>query len=159
MKNFYKGKKDPDDDLCNEGIGVANAAKKAGIPNVISFTVETDGRLPSGQTLGEAIEAVDAATGGYPAYYMINCPHPSHFIDALETGQGWARRIGSIRANASKMSHAELDNSEVLDEGNPKELGRDYLGIKAKLPNVRVIGGCCGTGDRHITSFAKAWTA
>lgn len=141
----------------NEAIGVARAAKKAGIPCVISFTLETDGNLPSGQALGDAIAEVDAATDSYPVYYMINCAHPTHFSDAIQAGEEWTKRIGSIRANASKMSHEELDNCEELDEGNPKELSQDYLGLKAKLPTVRVIGGCCGTDDRHIAEIAKAW--
>src|SRR3546814_19364348 len=109
-----------------EAIGVTKAAQAAGMPVVISFTVETDGRLPSGQTLKDAIAAVDAATGRGPAYYMINCAHPTHFEDALKAGEGWVKRIGGLRANASRLSHAELDAAEALDDGNPNELGQPY---------------------------------
>lgn len=140
-----------------EAIGLANAAKAAGIPCAISFTVETDGQLPSGQSLKDAIEQVDAATGAYPAYYMINCAHPTHFADVLMASEPWTRRILGLRANASKMSHEELDNSEQLDEGSPEELGQDYLKLKEKLLSIRVLGGCCGTDDRHIAEIAKAW--
>lgn len=141
----------------NEAIGVANAAKAVGIPAVISFTVETDGKLPSGQTLKDAMAEVDAATGAYPAYYMINCAHPTHFVDALEAGEDWTKRIVALRANASKMSHEELDNSEELDDGNPKEFGHENADLRAKLPNLRVLGGCCGTDERHVAEIAKAW--
>jgi S-methylmethionine-dependent homocysteine/selenocysteine methylase len=132
-----------------EGIGIARAAEAAGIPAVIAFTVETDGCLRSGMELAEAVEACDAATGGYPAYYMVNCAHPTHFRDRL-TGGDWLGRIGGIRANASKMSHAELDEAPELDPGDPVELGQDYRALMAVLPRLRVLGGCCGTDHRHI---------
>ena len=92
-----------------EAIGIARAAKAAGLPVAISFTVETDGRLPSGDTLKGAIEAVDRATGAAPAYYMINCAHPLHFESAIASDERWLDRIRGIRPNASTMSHAELD--------------------------------------------------
>lgn len=143
----------------NEAIGVANAAKAARIPAAISFTVETDGKLPSGQTLKDAIAEVDNATGSYPAYYMINCAHPSHFADVLEAGEDWTKRIVALRANASKMSHEELDNSEELDDGNPVKFGSENADLRAKLPNLSVLGGCCGTDERHLVEIAKALTS
>ena len=140
-----------------EAIGIARAAVKLGAPVVISFTVETDGRLPGGTSLGDAIELVDAETDGAPDYFQINCAHPTHFADALEEGAPWVQRLGGIRANASKMSHAELDESEVLDEGDPVELGEDYRSLRPRLPVVNVVGGCCGTDHRHIAAIADAW--
>ncbi|HRJ75534.1 MAG TPA: homocysteine S-methyltransferase family protein [Anaerolineales bacterium] len=139
-----------------EALGIAQAAKSLGMPVVISFTVETDGKLPTGQTLKDAIEQVDKETGNHPAYYMINCAHPSHFADVLESGEAWAERIGGIRANASKKSHAELDFSVALDEGNPAELGQDYIVLFDKLKNLTVLGGCCGTDARHIAEICKS---
>ena len=109
-----------------EAVGVTRAARAASMPVVISFTVETDGRLPTGQTLKEAVEAVDAATGNGPAYYMINCAHPSHFVSVLTPGEAWVERILGIRANASTKSHAELDESTELDIGDTEEFGRLY---------------------------------
>lgn len=138
-----------------EAIGIVLATKEAGLPVVISFTVETDGRLPSGQFLHEAIEEVEAATGAYPAYYMVNCAHPSHFEAQLEVPQGIWSRIRGIRANASKCSHAELDNSTELDDGNPQEFGQEYAELKALLPQLNVFGGCCGTDHRHVEAIAK----
>jgi homocysteine S-methyltransferase len=138
-----------------EAVGVARAARAAGIPAVISFTVETDGRLRTGMRLAEAIEACDAATDGYPAYYMVNCAHPTHFRDAL-AGGAWLARIGGIRANASKMSHAELDEAPELDAGDPEELGQDYRALAARLPRLRVLGGCCGTDHRHVGAMSRA---
>lgn len=139
-----------------EAIGITRAARDAGVPAVISFTVETDGNLPSGQPLGAAIEQVDAATGDGPVYYMINCAHPSHFVSALENGDAWLGRIRGIRANASKMSHAELDAADELDDGNPRELGADYRRLRAMLPSLNVLGGCCGTDHRHLAAICNA---
>ena len=126
----------------NEALGIVVAAKQQGLPVVISFTLETDGRLPSGATLQEAIEAVDAASGQYAAYYMINCAHPTHFEHTLDNDGGWVRRIGGIRANASKRSHAELDSAPDLDAGDPVELGQQYQGLLRAFPQLRVFGGC-----------------
>jgi homocysteine S-methyltransferase len=139
-----------------EAVGIARAAKAAGIPVAISFTLETDGHLPSGQPLSEAIREVDAQTGGAPAYYMINCAHPDHFADVLEDdGSCWTARIWGLRANASRKSHAELDECDTLDEGDPDELGRDYALLKKRLPNLSVYGGCCGTDHRHVSAIAR----
>lgn len=142
-----------------EGLGVALAALDAGMPVAIGFTVETDGRLPSGTTIGEAIDAVDAATDGRVAYYMINCAHPSHFAPALDTGAPWLHRIKAIRANASRASHAELDEAEDLDRGDLDELASDYRRLRAILPDLRVVGGCCGTDHEHIERIVSGWTA
>ena len=140
----------------DEAIGVTRAAVKAGIPVVISFTVETDGRLPSGQTLRQAIETVDAATGAAPAYYMINCAHPTHFEQALAANEAWIKRVRGIRANASKRSHAELDEAKDLDDGDPAELGRQYRELRRGFPQFAVLGGCCGTDHRHVEQICFA---
>ena len=140
-----------------EAIGIARAAAKAGLPVAISFTVETDGALPSGQALGEAIAQVDFETDGSVAYYMVNCAHPSHFEHVVEQGGAWVGRIAGLRANASALSHAELDEAEELDEGDPAELGAGYVALRKSLRNVNVIGGCCGTDRRHVAAVAEAW--
>lgn len=142
-----------------EAIGITRAARAAGLPVVISFTVETDGRLPTGEPLRDAIQQVDQATGQGPAYYMINCAHPTHFEDALAAGEAWVTRLRGLRANASTMSHAELDEAEELDEGNPEELGGQYKALRDKLPHLVVVGGCCGTDHRHIDAIGRACTA
>ncbi len=139
-----------------EAIGIVRAAMAAGMPAVVSFTVETDGRLPSGQPLAAAIEQVDTETGGVAAYFMVNCAHPTHFLPVLDGPGPWQRILG-IRANASTMSHAELDNSEVLDDGDPAEFADGYLAIGERLPHLTVLGGCCGTDHRHVASIADAW--
>jgi len=139
-----------------EAIGVAEAAKALNCPVAISFTVETNGRLPSGETLADAIEAVDAATHGYPAYYMINCAHPTHFDAVLEPDAAWTARIGGLRANASCLSHAELDVMTELDIGDPADLAQRYRLLVEGFPHIRVIGGCCGTDLRHVEAMAAA---
>lgn len=142
----------------DEAIGIAAAAAEVGIPAVIGFTVETDGRLPSGTTLEDAIGAVDASTAGSVAWFMVNCAHPDHVALGLDAGP-WRARIGALRANASRLSHAELDEAETLDAGDPAELAEGYAGLRASLPGLRVVGGCCGTDARHVAAIARALTA
>jgi homocysteine S-methyltransferase len=140
-----------------EAIGLARAATRANVPVVLSFTVETDGNLPTGQSLADAVEQVDRATSGYPAYFMINCAHPSHIDNALRGHGPWATRIRGLRANASRMSHAELNEAPELDAGNPTELGQEYAALRrGPLKHVNVMGGCCGTDHRHIEQIAVA---
>lgn len=139
-----------------EATGLARAAGEAEIPCAISFTVETDGRLPTGQPLGEAIEQCDASCPTPPAYYMINCAHPKHFAHLLEGDAPWLSRVGGIRANASTKSHAELDEMTELDEGDPADLGERIGGLRRKMPSLNVLGGCCGTDHRHVASIAAA---
>ncbi len=139
-----------------EAVGVVRAARARGLPVVISFTVETDGRLPTGERLGEAVRAVDAATEDGPAYYMINCAHPDHFADELAGGEAWLARIRGLRANASRCSHAELDDATELDAGDPVELARLYGDLCRRFPHITVLGGCCGTDHRHIEQIAQA---
>jgi S-methylmethionine-dependent homocysteine/selenocysteine methylase len=140
----------------DEAIGIAQAAREAGMPAVLSFTLETDGALPDGTSLAEAVQAVDDATGGYPAYFMINCAHPSHFADVLDPDAAWMGRIRAVRANASRLSHAELDEATQLDDGDPKEFGRDYAELRSRFPLLTVLGGCCGTDRRHVEQVAAA---
>jgi S-methylmethionine-dependent homocysteine/selenocysteine methylase len=123
----------------------------------ISFTVETDGRLPSGQALGEAIEQVDEETGRGPAYFMVNCAHPTHFAGVVREGGAWTDRVLGLRANASTRSHAELDVAEELDDGDPADLGARYVELAAALPRLAVLGGCCGTDIRHVEAIRDAW--
>jgi S-methylmethionine-dependent homocysteine/selenocysteine methylase len=145
-----------------EAVGIARAAKRAGMPVVISFTVETDGNLPTGQSLRDAIEHVDEATGMYPSYYMINCAHPTHFAPVLSVGQedgrgrAWADRVRGVRANASRQSHAELNDASELDAGDPAELGAQYADLTQRLTRLNVMGGCCGTDHRHVEQIARA---
>jgi homocysteine S-methyltransferase len=142
----------------NEALGVVMAAQRHRMPVAIAFTVETDGRLPSGHSLAEAIAAVDGATGNGPAYYMINCAHPTHFEGTLAGGGAWTSRIRGIRANASKRSHAELDCAPDLDAGDPVELGRQYRDLMRAFPQMRVVGGCCGTDHRHVAHICASCT-
>ncbi len=139
----------------SEAIGIVRAANDAALPIAVSFTVETDGRLPTGQPIGEAIAEVDAATGQGAAYFMINCAHPDHFREALHDEQ-WLRRIRGFRCNASRCSHEELDEAETLDAGNPTELSQQYRELATAMPWVNVFGGCCGSDLRHVTAIADS---
>jgi S-methylmethionine-dependent homocysteine/selenocysteine methylase len=139
-----------------EAVGIAQAARDAGLPVAISFTVETDGALPTGESLRNAVHAVDDATGAYPAYYMINCAYPTHFEHVLASGGAWTERIRGIRANASKLSHAELDEADELDRGDPYELATLYHELRRRHPHLTVLGGCCGTNHHHIGAISAA---
>ncbi|HXH46931.1 MAG TPA: homocysteine S-methyltransferase family protein [Bradyrhizobium sp.] len=139
-----------------EAIGVTRAAVAANIPVAISFTVETDGRLPTGQTLGDAISEVDAQTGAAPIYYMLNCAHPTHFADSLEERSSWVKRLRGLRANASRRSHAELDTMTDLDAGDLIELAQQYADLRRQFRHINVLGGCCGTDHRHVAAIAAA---
>lgn len=142
-----------------EAIGLSRAASREGLPHVISFTVETDGALPTGQPLADAIRETDRATGAAPEYYMINCAHPAHFTAQLDASADWPRRIGGLRANASCKSHAELDEAGTLDRGDPQDLGARYADLCRSFTSLRVLGGCCGTDHTHIDAIAKAVSA
>ncbi|MEM9224493.1 MAG: homocysteine S-methyltransferase family protein [Pseudomonadota bacterium] len=139
-----------------EAAGIAQACARRNLPLALSFTVETDGRLPSGQQLSDAILEVDSVISRRPAYYMINCAHPDHFRDVIEPGAYWSLRIAGLRANASRLSHAELDEAEELDDGSATELAEDYANLLTRLPNLRVFGGCCGTNHNHVDAIAGA---
>jgi S-methylmethionine-dependent homocysteine/selenocysteine methylase len=139
-----------------EAIGITDAARAVGLPIAVSFTVETDGTLPDDTTLSDAIRAVDEATDSAPAYYGINCAHPTHFTSVLNTDDDWTSRLRCLRANASAMSHAELDEAEELDDGNPTELGAQYAALRARHGALTVLGGCCGTDARHVRAIAGA---
>ncbi len=139
-----------------EAIGIVKAAARAGLPVAVSFTVETDGRLPSGETLGDAICHTDDATQAGAAYFMVNCAHPSHFAPVLNTEGDWLERVKAIRANASRMNHAELDKAQELDRGNPAELADEYHELGLALPDLRIVGGCCGTDIEHVTAITRA---
>jgi S-methylmethionine-dependent homocysteine/selenocysteine methylase len=141
-----------------EAIGIVRAATAAGLLVIVGFTVETDGRLPSGASIEEAILAVDGATEGAAQSFMINCAHPTHFADALPEGDA-RNRIRGLRANASTRSHAELDEAEELDSGDPVDLAERYVALRRDLPGLEVVGGCCGTDIRHVTAICDAWLA
>jgi homocysteine S-methyltransferase len=138
-----------------EAIGFVRAAATLAVPAVVSFTVETDGRLPNGDALADAVAEVDRETGGSPAGFMVNCAHPTHFEDALVPGL-WLDRITGIRANASTMSHAELDAAEELDDGDPDDLAVRYARLAERLPALDVVGGCCGTDHRHVAAVVRS---
>ena len=139
-----------------EAIGITRAAKANDMPVVIAFTVETDGKLATGETLQSAIKRVDEATGGAPAYFMINCAHPTHFDDAISGVGDWSDRIRGVRANASAKSHAELDEAVELDAGDPVALAKEYRDLRKRLRHLSVLGGCCGTDHRHILAICDA---
>jgi len=134
-----------------EAIGVVRAARSVQLPVAVSFTVETDGRLPDGTALGEAIGQTDAAAA--PDYFMINCAHPTHVEPALTDAGDWRWRVLGIRSNASTQSHAELDESPELDDGDPDGFGAEHTRLRAALPELTVLGGCCGTDRRHVASL------
>ncbi|NYE38938.1 homocysteine S-methyltransferase [Nocardioides cavernae] len=145
-----------------EAVGVVRAAQDVGIPVAISFTVETDGRLPDGTPLGEAVHRLDTATEAGATHLLVNCAHPDHVRPALGEDPGppgaWTDRVAGLRVNSSRLSHAELDEAEVLDEGDLPDLVRRTRDLAEALPEVRIVGGCCGTDSRHVAAMWDGWT-
>lgn len=140
----------------NEAIGIVRASQEFSLPVSISFTVETDGRLPTGTALSEAIAIVDEATNQGAAYFMVNCAHPDHFRAVIRE-EAWLSRLGGFRCNPSRRSHAQLDQANFLDIGNPVELAHSYWTLKQKVPSANVFGACCGSDLRHIREIAKVF--
>jgi homocysteine S-methyltransferase len=139
-----------------EAVGIARAAAQLGLPVVLGFTVETDGRLPDGTSLADAVEAVDGMTDGSAAGFLVNCAHPEHVAPALVEGGGWSTRLIGVRPNASRRSHAQLDNALDLDDGDPTELGGQVADLRREVPTINLVGGCCGTDVRHAREIAAA---
>jgi homocysteine S-methyltransferase len=140
-----------------EAIGIVTAAAAVGVPVVPGFTLETDGRLPDGTPIDEAVAAVDLSTSGAAEFFIINCAHPTHIAAGLEVESVALQRVGGLRANASALSHAELDQAEQLDEGDPVALGRDNAALRQMLRSIQLLGGCCGTDHRHVAEIVAAW--
>jgi homocysteine S-methyltransferase len=138
----------------DEAIGVARAAKSAGLPVVISFLLARGGRLKGGETLQEAIFRVDSATGNAPAYFMTNCTHPIEFEPALVPGE-WVARLGGFMPNAVAMETMDLCKLGHLEDGDPVELGAQMAALARRFPHINVWGGCCGTDGRHIGQIAR----
>lgn len=134
-----------------EAAGVVAAGHEVGLPVGVLFTVEVDGRLPDGTTLGDAIAVVDAV--GDAAYFGVNCAHPTHLAAALEEGIGWRERIAELRPNASTKTHEELDAMTELDAGDVGHLVDSLASIRALLPGLSVVGGCCGTDASHVAAL------
>jgi homocysteine S-methyltransferase len=134
-----------------EAAGIVRAARDAGLPVAISFTLETDGRLPSGDTLAGAVATVDATDP--PDYFLVNCAHPEHVSRALDGHGRWRERLAGVRYNASAKSHAELDEADDLDEGDPLLLAQAHRKLKPLLPQLAILGGCCGTDARHVAAL------
>ena len=143
----------------DEAVGIVQSAAARGIAVVPSFTVETDGRLPDGTTIADALEQVDEATDGAAHFFMINCAHPTHIATGVVDGAPSLDRVGGLRFNASALSHAELDEAVELDEGDPAALARDSVALRHLLPSIRLLGGCCGTDHRHVARIISAWDA
>jgi homocysteine S-methyltransferase len=137
-----------------EAIGLARAAKAAEMPVVVSFIVGRGGRLLGGETIEEAFTRVDAATGSAPAYYMINCTHPTEFVPGLTDGV-WTKRLGGFLPNAVAMETLDLCKLGHLEDGDPAELGGQMAELAKWFPHVNVWGGCCGTDGRHIGEITR----
>lgn len=135
-----------------EAIGITLAAQELSIPAIVSFVGETDGKLADGTKLAAVVtQLADTAD---PLAIMVNCAHPDHIANGFD-GKDWEAKLAGIVANASRQSHEELDNAEVLDDGDPDELSGQLADLKESHPGVRVLGGCCGTDLRHLRKIAE----
>ncbi|KAL5355523.1 Homocysteine S-methyltransferase [Aspergillus floccosus] len=139
----------------NEAIAFLQLAREVNLPAVVSFSLESDGKMLGGRTLECAIRAVDQATDGYAVYFGVNCVHPLRIAEALRKVPGEVRgRIGMVRGNASLKTHEELDGCEELDRGEISVFVDGFEEVMKWLPGVRAIGGCCGTDEEHLQAIA-----
>ena len=138
-----------------EAIGVIRAAKGAGMPIGVSLTLTPEGRLRSGPTLREAVETVDEVTAGAAAWFGTNCSHPLEFEPAIADAGPWLDRLRYIRPNAAKMDKIALCSLGHLEDGDPEELGEQMGDVVRRLPRADIIGGCCGTDERHLSEIAR----
>ena len=134
-----------------EAAGCALAARDHGVPLALSFVVETDGCLSDGTALADAVSQVEDQTAGAPIYYLANCAHPSHFVSGLPD----TPRFKGVIVNASRCSHAELDEATELDDGDPDALGSDVAALVRANAAINVVGGCCGTDMRHLRRMMR----
>ena len=146
-----------------EALGIARAMQTTGLPYVISFVIGRDGCILDGHSLSEAIDLIDSGVSRSPLGYMVNCAHPD-FLSAetlpgrgdcrsgVEPGSETAGLIGFL-ANASSLSHAELEASETVKVGDLAHWGRAMMRLNREF-GVQVLGGCCGTDARHLRLLA-----
>lgn len=143
--------------VLGEAAGMAQAMAETGLPYIISFTIQRDGRLIDGTTITGAIEYIDSLSGPKPVCYMTNCVHPKIVYDALS--QPFNRneivksRFLGIQANTSPLSYAELDGSPDLISSEPEEFAEEMIKLRS-ISNMKLFGGCCGTDHRHMEQVA-----
>lgn len=138
-----------------EAVGVARAARAEGLPLAMYFSLDSSSRLNTGPSLRDAVIETDSQTGNAPLFYGLNCSHPVEFEPALEPGD-WIDRLRSIRPNASKMEKIALCKLGHLEDGDPDELGAQMGDLARRYPHMDIMGGCCGTDERHLSRIAEA---
>lgn len=139
-----------------EAVGAVRAAGRVGLPIGVSLTLSSEGRLRSGPTLREAVEAIDAETGGAAAWMGTNCSHPMEFFPALDDAGPWLDRLRYFRPNAAMMDKLALCKLGHLEDGDPVELGGQMADLALRLPRADILGGCCGTDERHLGEIARS---
>lgn len=140
-----------------EATGMAQAMSATGLPYIISFTIQKDGRLIDGTAISEAIAYIDNKATVKPLCYMANCVHPSIVSEALlqpfnQTHIVFNRFLG-IQGNTSPLSYAELDGSLDLRCSDPAQFAVEMLKLR-EISNIKIFGGCCGTDNRHMEQIA-----
>ncbi|HEY8592653.1 MAG TPA: homocysteine S-methyltransferase family protein [Sphingomicrobium sp.] len=140
----------------HEAIGVIRAAQARELPIVVSFMTDSPDEPGGQRSFRQTIEDVDRATDSYALFYGINCAHPREFEPLLRDQGEWLNRIGLLRPNASAKDKVELCQIGHLERGDARELAQLMGVLAARLPNVRVLGGCCGTWDEHLDLIAGA---
>ena len=141
-----------------EAAGLAKAIDDTGLPYIISFTIQQDGKLIDGTTIADAIQYIDERTVNRPVCYMANCVHPSIVLKALLQPFNHLsivkERFRGVQANTSSLSYKELDNSVDLKWSAADKFAEEMMKL-ANIGNFQIWGGCCGTDDRHMECVAK----
>jgi len=144
--------------VLSEAAGLAKAIDTTGLPYIISFTIQQDGKLIDGTPIAEAIQYIDDITGNKPVCYMANCVHPTIVYKALSRDfnniQIVKNRFRGIQANTSPLPYSELDDSVDLHCSEPKEFAEEMMRL-SHMGDFRIWGGCCGTDNRHMELVAQ----
>jgi len=141
----------------SEAVGLASALAGTGIPYVVSFVVRREGTLLDRTPLNQALATIEDSVSPGPLAFMANCTHASFLKSALvhrQHSSSYVRqRILGLFANTAALTPEELDNSESLVEEDPDIFGQAVAELHAEF-GLKLLGGCCGSDDRHIRSLA-----
>lgn len=142
----------------SEAHGMASVISSHQIPYILSFVVQPNGKILDGTPIHQVVHIIDSEIHPKPIFYMINCVHPTIFEQAINNeiqfSRNLTKRIIGLQANTSSKSPDELDNLSYLDTSDSEEFGELMVSLHNQF-GIKVLGGCCGSDENHITEIAK----